>query len=84
MSKKKTKVEQDVETNPPMPDISQIMRFDLENKILNTWQIIDDIKLLASRNATKEEWDAVCTVYDVRFDDTFTYFEQMVREGRIQ
>jgi hypothetical protein len=67
-----------------MPDISQIMRFDLENKILNTWQIIDDIKLLASRNATKEEWEAVCTVYDVRFDDTFTYFEQMVREGKIQ
>jgi hypothetical protein len=55
-------------------------RFDLEQKILNTWKITSDLKLLAEREAPHEDFLALATVYEHIFDDLFTYFEQMIKE----
>ena len=57
-------------------------RFDLEQKILNTWKITSDIKLFAEREASKEDFLALATVYEHIFDDLFLHFEQMCSEKR--
>ena len=63
---------------------STVNRFDFEQKFLNTWHITDDVRLLSSRQASPADWEALAKLYDIRFDDTFTYFEQMIRERKIQ
>jgi len=82
MSKKKAA--QEPVSVPVVEQPSTVNRFDLEQKILNTWHVVDDVRLLASRHASPADWEALCKLYDIRFDDTFTYFEQMIRERRIQ
>jgi hypothetical protein len=85
VSKKKQHVEDISQPEvQEQPVNNQVNRFDLEQKFLNTWHVVDDIRLLSSRQATQADWEALCRVYDIRFDDTFTYFEQMIRERRIQ
>ena len=82
MSKKKAA--QEPVSVPVVEQPSTVNRFDFEQKILNTWHVVDDVRLLASRHASPADWEALCKLYDIRFDDTFTYFEQMIRERRIQ
>ena len=82
MSKKKAA--QEPVSVPVVEQPSTVNRFDFEQKILNTWHVVDDVRLLASRQASPADWEALCKLYDIRFDDTFTYFEQMIRERRIQ
>ena len=84
MSKKKTAaVEAPAEAAAEAPADSKVNRFDLEQKLLQTWHVVDDVRLLASRHASRDDWEALCKMYDIRFDDTFTYFEQMIRERKI-
>jgi hypothetical protein len=82
MSKKKAA--QEPVSVPVVEQPSTVNRFDLEQKFLNTWHITDDVRLLASRQASPADWEALAKLYDIRFDDTFTYFEQMIRERKIQ
>jgi hypothetical protein len=65
---KKKAAEHNLAAEPVAEQPSTVNRFDFEQKFLNTWHITDDVRLL----------------YDIRFDDTFTYFEQMIRERKIQ
>jgi hypothetical protein len=83
MSKKKEKAPE-VAVEAEVPADPTVNRFDLEQKFLNTWHITDDVRLLASRHASLADWEALAKLYDIRFDDTFTYFEQMIRERKIQ
>lgn len=69
---------------PVAEQTSTVNRFDFEQKFLNTWHITDDVRLLSSRQASPADWEALAKLYDIRFDDTFTYFEQMIRERKIQ
>ena len=56
-------------------------RFDMEQEIMTAWQVLDDIKMLSTRESTtKEDWDAVHRLYQIRFETLFETFEQMIKD----
>ena len=56
-------------------------RFDMEQEIMQAWQVLDDIKLLSTREGTtKEDWDAVTRLYQIRFETLFETFEQLIKD----
>jgi len=59
-------------------------RFDMEQEIMQAWQVLDDIKMLSAREGTeKADWDAVTRLYQIRFETLFETFEHMIRDGVI-
>jgi hypothetical protein len=59
-------------------------RFDMEQEIMQAWQVLDDIKMLSAREGTdKEDWDAVVRLYQIRFETLFETFEQLIKAGAI-
>jgi hypothetical protein len=55
-------------------------RFDMEQEIMQAWQVLDDIKILSARKGTgREDWDAVTRLYNIRFETLFETFEQMIK-----
>ena len=56
-------------------------RFDMEQEIMQAWQVLDDIRMLSTRESTtKEDWDAVTRLYQIRFETLFETFEQMIKD----
>lgn len=56
-------------------------RFDMEQEIMQAWQVLDDIKMLSAREGTeKADWDAVTRLYQIRFETLFETFEQMIKD----
>ena len=59
-------------------------RFDMEQEIMQAWQVLDDIKMLSARaGTTQEDWDAVYRLYQIRFETLFETFENLIRDGKI-
>ena len=59
-------------------------RFDMEQEIMTAWQVLDDIKMLSAREGTtKEDWDAVYRLYQIRFETLFETFENLIHDGKI-
>ena len=59
-------------------------RFDMEQEIMQAWQVLDDIKMLSAREGTdKQDWDAVGRLYQIRFETLFETFEQMIKDGAV-
>ena len=59
-------------------------RFDMEQEIMQAWQVLDDIKMLSAREGTeKQDWDAVVRLYQIRFETLFETFEQMIKDRAI-
>lgn len=59
-------------------------RFDMEQEIMTAWQVLDDIKMLSARaGTTKEDWDAVGRLYQIRFETLFETFENLIHDGKI-
>ena len=59
-------------------------RFDMEQEIMQAWQVLDDIKMLSAREGTtKEDWDAVYRLYQIRFETLFETFEQLIKDRAI-
>ena len=59
-------------------------RFDMEQEIMQAWQVLDDIRMLSAREGTtKEDWDAVCRLYQIRFETLFETFEQLIKDRAI-
>ena len=59
-------------------------RFDMEQEIMTAWQVLDDIKMLSAREGTtREDWDAVYRLYQIRFETLFETFEGLCRDGKI-
>ena len=59
-------------------------RFDMEQEIMQAWQVLDDIKMLSAREGTeKADWDAVGRLYQIRFETLFETFEQLIKAGTI-
>ena len=59
-------------------------RFDMEQEIMTAWQVLDDIKMLSARDGTtKEDWDAVVRLYQIRFETLFETFEQLIKDRAI-
>ena len=56
-------------------------RFDMEQEIMQAWQVLDDIKMLSARESTtQEDWDAVTRLYQIRFETLFETFEQLIKD----
>ena len=56
-------------------------RFDMEQEIMQAWQVLDDIKTLSAREGTeKADWDAVGRLYQIRFETLFETFEQLIKD----
>ena len=59
-------------------------RFDMEQEIMQAWQVLDDIKMLSAREGTdRADWDAVTRLYQIRFETLFETFEQMIKDRAI-
>ena len=59
-------------------------RFDMEQEIMQAWQVLDDIKMLSAREGTtQEDWDAVYRLYQIRFETLFETFEQLIHDGKV-
>jgi hypothetical protein len=59
-------------------------RFDMEQEIMTAWQVLDDIRMLSARDSTtKEDWDAVHRLYQIRFETLFETFEQLIKDRAI-
>ncbi len=59
-------------------------RFDMEQEIMTAWQVLDDIRMLSARESTtKEDWDAVHRLYQIRFETLFETYEQLIRDGAV-
>ena len=59
-------------------------RFDMEQEIMQAWQVLDDIRMLSAREGTtKEDWDAVTRLYQIRFETLFETFEQLIKDGAV-
>lgn len=69
------------------------MRFDLEQKILSCWAIIDDIRLLNEKHQNEPgslSHDDVAnyllgleTIYSIKFDELFRAFEKSLKENKV-
>jgi hypothetical protein len=67
---------------------SGLDRFDLEQEILNCWNIIDDIKLVTENKMVTHEdlneyMNALTTMYNVKFNKLFDTFGILIEEGKI-
>ena len=59
-------------------------RFEMEQEIMQAWQVLDDIKMLSAREGTDQaDWDAVTRLYQIRFETLFETFEQMIKDRAI-
>ena len=58
-------------------------RFDLEQSIMQCWNMIDDVKLLVKRDAPSEDFDGVATLYQHKFEELFSKFEDGIHLGKI-
>ena len=67
---------------------SGLDRFDLEQQILNCWNIIDDINHFTEDPAPnpkllQEYVKALSTVYNAKFNKMFDTFSILIEEGKI-
>jgi len=60
----------------------QVDRFDLEQQIMQCWNMVDDVKLFAEQGAPSDEFAALATVYHRKFETLFDTFELMLRSGQ--
>ena len=58
-------------------------RFDLEQEILQCWNITDDIKNYVDESATSEEFTALGQYYERKFNRLWETFEHMVHERKM-
>ena len=54
--------------------------FELEQAILNMWNIVEDIEILASQNADQNAFNSLAKVYQYKFTHLFDIYEQHVAE----
>lgn len=66
-------------------------RFDLEQDILKTWNICDDIKMLyqqskvmeMSQDEIRDVLLSMYTLYQMKFDQMFSTFEKLLAQKKI-
>jgi uncharacterized protein YfkK (UPF0435 family) len=65
-------------------------RFELEQKILGTWNITEELKVI-NRGVLDHGWSSdqisnaligLAEIYDIKFQETFAEFENVLREMR--
>jgi len=66
-----------------MTDTTKFDRFDFEQGIMQCWNMVDDVKLLAKRGAGSADFEALASVYHHKFEELFAQFENGVHERKI-
>ena len=66
-----------------MTDTAKFDRFDLEQSIMQCWNMVDDVKLLVRRGASPQDFDGVAQLYQHKFEELFAQFENGVYERKI-
>jgi hypothetical protein len=66
-----------------MTDTAKFDRFDLEQGIMQCWNMVDDVKLLARRSAGSADFDSLAQLYQHKFEELFAQFENGINEGKI-
>ena len=72
--------------------VNIMTRFDLEQQILECWNIVDDLKILTEATIEKDlDRDDITNItigleklYHLRFEKLFDTFEALVANGRLQ
>ena len=59
-------------------------RFDLEQQILDCWQITQEIPMMESQGASAAEMSSLACVYEYKFKRLWTTFEAMVHERQFK
>lgn len=61
-----------------------IDRFTMEAQIMNCWNVVEDLTMLANRNeGSLENIQAVTRIYQIKFEALWDTFEQLVAEGKV-
>lgn len=58
-------------------------RFDFEQEIMRCWAVVEDMRTVAKTNCTPESFEALATIYDIKFNSLFDMFEAMIQESKI-
>jgi hypothetical protein len=66
-----------------MSEDKKFDRFDLEQGIMQCWNVVDDVRLLVKRGASLEDFDGVARLYQHKFEELFAQFENGVHERKI-
>lgn len=66
-----------------MSESKKFDRFDLEQGIMQCWNMIDDVQLLVKRGAPVEDFDGVTRLYQHKFEELYAQFETGVTERKI-
>ena len=54
--------------------------FELEQQILDTWRITDDIRLMASGDTTVADFAGIAALYELKYQRMWETFEQLVAQ----
>lgn len=73
---------QDVMLQAPRPTTT-VNRFDLEQQMIDCWQITDDIKAMHDMGAGPDDIRTLATLYEYKFKRMWATFEVMVKEGQV-
>ena len=57
-------------------------RFDLEQAIVQCWQITEDIPMLEDQGASAADMVSLATVYEYRFKKLWDIYETLTREEK--
>jgi hypothetical protein len=66
-----------------MSEDKKFDRFDLEQGIMQCWNVVDDVRLLANRGASPEDFAGVARLYQHKFEELWAQFENGVHERKI-
>jgi hypothetical protein len=66
-----------------MSETKTFDRFDLEQGIMQCWNMVDDVKLLAGRGASGADFEALAAVYHHKFEELWAQFENGIQERKI-
>lgn len=58
-------------------------RFDLEQHILQCWEICDDLETMIEQGATPADISCLSPVYRYKFKQLFSTFTTLVHEGKL-
>lgn len=67
-----------------MAEAVKFDRFDFEQGIMQCWNMIDDVNLLVRRGAPVEDFDGLGKLYQHKFEELFSQFENGIHEGKIK
>lgn len=62
-----------------------VTRFDLEQKILGCWGIVDDLRVLSNSSDLRDgDLECIARLYELKFNDLFSCFETLIASNTIK